>query len=218
MDFSLIILAGGRSRRIDEDKGLKILAGEPLINHVMSRFSNFVDEIIVVLKSEIQKRAYSQVLENDARLLIDLDKGESPLVGALTGFKESNAAYAFLTGCDTPFISTAAIRLLLENVRGFDAATFQWPNGWIEPLTAAYRIEPSMRLAKAYYMQGELRLRKVLTSLPRLKILPVSMLQDFDPNLLTFFDLDTLEDFQKAEKILKGAEVAHFSSRRFSNI
>jgi len=212
LDFSLIILAGGRSRRIDEDKGLKMLAGEPLIKHVMNKFSNFVDEILIILKSEFQKRAYSQVLENDARLLIDLDKGESPLVGALTGFKESNAAYAFLTGCDTPFISTAAIRLLLENVRGFDAATFQWPNGWIEPLTAAYRIEPSMRFAKACYMQGELRLRKVLISLPRLKTLPVNVLQNFDPNLLTFFDLDTLEDFQKAEKIFKRLEVAHFSN------
>lgn len=213
MDYSAIILAGGRSSRLNEDKGLMRLAGKPLINHVVGKFSSLVDEILVVLKSEAQKRLYGQVLNKDIRLLIDLDPGESPLIGALTGFKESNTTYAFLSGCDTPFISFAAIQLLLENVRGFDAATFQWPNEWIEPLTAVYRVEPSLRLAETYCMQGELRLRKVLASLPRLKTLPVSMLQEFDPNLLTFFDLDTIKDFQMAEKILESATSTHFYMR-----
>ncbi|MFQ6054151.1 MAG: molybdenum cofactor guanylyltransferase, partial [Candidatus Bathyarchaeia archaeon] len=156
LERSAIILAGGRSTRMNIDKGLRPLGGEPLVTHVIRRVSDLVDEVLLVVSSEQQRNDYAAVLGGDAELLIDLHERGSPLVGAITGFKKARGKYAFITGCDTPFISPEAVSLLFRESQGGDGATFQWPNGWVEPLAAVYRVEPALREALEAYGKGDL--------------------------------------------------------------
>lgn len=200
---SAIILAGGGSTRMDRDKGLRHLGGEPLVRHVIRRISGFVDEFIVVVGNENQRREYAIVLDGRVKLLIDLYQDGSPLVGAITGLKHVQGRYAFITGCDTPFISPVAVSLLFREAEGFDGATFQWPNGWIEPLAAVYRVEQSLSLAIEAYRRGDHRLRTVLRGLKRIKFIPIETLRALDPQLLTLFDIDTDDALFEAEEILK---------------
>jgi len=64
LDKTAVILAGGFSKRLREDKGLIKLAGKPLILHVIDRISNAVDEVIIVVGSEDQKKDYSCILKS----------------------------------------------------------------------------------------------------------------------------------------------------------
>lgn len=153
---SAIILAGGKSTRMNEDKGLKELCGEPLVNHVIHRVSDHVDEILVVVGSEVQKDVYSGIVGDRVKLVIDRYDDGSPLVGALTGFSEAKGDYALVTGCDMPFISHKVIQYLFNAGEGRNGAVFRWPNGWVEPLIAVYRIKPSLDLALDLYNSGNL--------------------------------------------------------------
>jgi molybdopterin-guanine dinucleotide biosynthesis protein A len=198
-----IILAGGGSTRMKSDKGLRELGGEPLVRHVIRRVSGHVDEVILVLGSEEQRRDYSRVLGGGADLVVDLYGEGSPLVGAITGFKSARGEYALVTACDMPFISRGALEMLFGEGDGFDGAVFQWPNGWIEPLLAVYRVRPSLEKALELHEWGDLRIRRILQNLPKVRMIPMERLEAMDPGLLTFFDADTEESLSEAEKIIK---------------
>jgi molybdopterin-guanine dinucleotide biosynthesis protein A len=188
------------------DKGLSTLRGEPLVGHVVRRIAGLVDEVVVVVGSEKQEGEYSQVLDDGIQLLVDVDEVGSPLVGAITGLECIRGSCALITGCDVPFILPEAVSMLFGECEGFDGATFQWPNGWIEPLLSVYRVEPALRLALEAYDREDHRLRTVLHSLPHLKLIPIKALRIIDPQLLSLWDVDTREDLAKAEETLERME------------
>lgn len=200
---SAIILAGGKSTRMNEDKGLRELGGEPLVKHVIRRVSCLVDEVLIVLGSEDQRRAYSRAIGVEAELAVDIYEDGTPLVGALTGLKHAKGEYALITGCDMPFLSKDAIRLLFREADVFNGAVFRWPNGWIEPLIAVYRVEPSLKKAQDLYDAGDLRLRMVLLELPDVRMIPIENLRAVDPDLLSLYDADTENELLEAERVLK---------------
>ncbi len=63
---SAVILAGGFSRRFGSDNGSVILADKPLVIHVIERVSELVDEVLLVVSSENQKKTFEPILENKA--------------------------------------------------------------------------------------------------------------------------------------------------------
>jgi len=203
LEKSAIILSGGGSTRMKGDKGLRVLCGAPLVNHVVNRVSSMVEEVIVVVGSELQKQRYVRIIRPSAEVIVDSYSGGSPLIGAITGFEHTKARYALVTGCDAPLISGKAVQLLFDGAEGHDASTFIWPNGWIEPLAAVYGVEPSLKKALGFYREGDLRLRSVLRALPRVNLIPIDRLREIDPELLTLFDVDTEEALLEAEKKLK---------------
>ncbi len=185
------------------EKGLKELGGEALVNRVLRTIGDMVDEVILVVGSPEQREAYSRIVMHDITFTIDVYKDGSPLVGALTGFRSVSGEYALITACDMPFISRMAVETLFDEAQGHNGASYQWPNEWIEPLFAVYRVEPSLTKAVELYNSGDLRLRKILLQLPDVKMIPIDALRAVDPDLRTLFDADTEEALNEAEKILK---------------
>ena len=204
---SAIILAGGKSTRMGEDKGLKKLDGRALIKHVIDRVSPHVDEVLLVLGSEEQKTAYMNQIGDSVRYVLDEYSQNASLVGALTGLKAARGEYALLTGCDMPFISPDAVSLLFEKAYGRSGATFQWANGWIEPLLSVYHVESASTLAEKLYLNGEMRLRMILYRLPDVHMISMDELRKIDKDLLSFFDADTDDLYKKAEKLIKNGDV-----------
>ena len=200
---SAIILAGGRSTRMNGEKGLRTLEGVPLVNHVIRRVSGLVDDVFLVLGSREQRDAYTGVVDGGVELLVDIYEDSSPLVGAMTGFERAGGGYALVTGCDMPFIQAEAVQLLFREAQGHDGAVFLWPNGWIEPLLAVYNVEASLSKAAELYDKGELRIRMILRELGDVSMIPVETLKEFDPDLLTLFDADTEGALREAEELLK---------------
>ena len=64
-----VILAGGFSRRFGRDKGLVVLAGKPLIVHVIDRVSKVADEVLVVVSSAEQKNKFETILGETKTIL-----------------------------------------------------------------------------------------------------------------------------------------------------
>jgi molybdopterin-guanine dinucleotide biosynthesis protein A len=204
MAKTALILAGGFSERFGQDKGLVMMAGKPLLLHVLDRVGEAVEEVIVVVSSPRRREAYSSALPKGTRILVDIEDSQSPLVGALTGFVDARGDYSVLLPCDTPFISGEVIDLLLETSQGMEAAVPRWPNGYIEPLQAAYRTNSALEAAEAAVKMGETRLLCRISRLRRVRYVSTEVIKKIDPGLVTFFNVNTPMDLKKAERLVRG--------------
>ena len=202
MDKSAIILAGGFSSRFGQDKGLLLLAGKPLIKHVIHAIYGMVDETIIVVSSKIQAENFAKVTGSNVRTVIDAGNMQSPLIGALTGFEEAYGGYSLLLPCDTPLVSRDILMLLLGLRSNKNAVIPRWPNGYIEPLQAVYRTKPALEAAKKALDKGKTDMRSMVNELQRVRYVSTLVLRQLDPELRTFFNVNTPLDLKKAEFLI----------------
>ncbi len=201
MKRSAVILAGGFSQRFGQDKGLIELAGKPLLLHVLDTVSDIVSEAVVVVSSDAQKRTFTSILQNRVAVVVDKYEKQGPLVGALTGFEKAQGRYSLLLPCDTPFISRQVSSLLLELCIKRNAAIPRWPNGYIEPLQAAYRTESALRAAEIALSEKRFDMRSMILRMTGVRYVSTMVLRQMDPELLTFFNVNTPEDLKSAESM-----------------
>lgn len=197
-----IILAGGFSERFGQDKGLVQMAGKPLVLRVYERATKAVDEVIAVVSSTRQREAYSSLLPNGTRILVDIEDSQSPLIGALTGFADARGDHSILLPCDTPFISEEVVKLLFEISQRIDAAIPRWPNGYIEPLHAVYRTDSALTAAEEAIEKGGMRLLSMISLLKRVRYLSTEVIKKVDPDLITFLNINTPADLRNAERLI----------------
>jgi molybdopterin-guanine dinucleotide biosynthesis protein A len=203
LDKSAVILAGGFSNRYGQDKGLRLLAGKPLIKHVLDITCDIADEMIIVVSSKIQAENFVKVSGSDARIVIDANDMQSPLIGALTGFEKACGEYSLLLPCDTPLVSKDILTLLLELRTNKNAVIPRWPNGYIEPLQAVYCTKPATEAAKRILNMGKADMRSMVDELRGVRYISTLVLQQLDPKLRTFFNINTPLDLKKAEFVVR---------------
>lgn len=201
MQNSAIILAGGPSKRFGRDKGLVKLKGKVLVRYLLEKVAKIVDEKVIVVGSNAQKNTFSPLFEHVADVIVDKYDGHSPLIGALTGFETVQSDYSLLLPCDTPFLSGKIATLLLDVCMGRSATIPRWPNGWIEPLQAAYNTKSAIVATKKALDQGKRDMLSMINYLHGVRYISTLVLQELDPELLTFFNINTFEDLGKAESI-----------------
>ena len=203
LDRSAIVLAGGFSSRFGQDKGVLELANKPLIRHVADAVESVVDEIIVVTNSEERVAKYAKFLRPVVKFAVDVGELRSPLIGALTGFCAAQGTYSLLLPFDTPFVSREVVSLLFELCLNRAAVIPRWPNGHIEPLHAVYRTTPALEAAKAAVAEKKLKVRAMIEKLSGVRYVSTLVIQQLDPELRTFFNVNTPADLKNAMTLTK---------------
>ena len=199
---SAIVLAGGFSNRFGEDKGVLELAGKPLLRHVVDAVRDKVDEVVVVTSSEERVEKYAALVAGSVRFAVDQSELRGPLIGALTGFSVAKGLYSLLLPFDTPFVSAEVVSLLFEVCVGKAAAIPRWPNGQIEPLHAVYQTAVAQEAAKAAVAEGRLDMRGMIEKMRGVRFISTLVIQQLDPELRTFFNINTRVDLKKASSMI----------------
>lgn len=134
--YSCIILSGGMSRRMGEDKGSMIIQGKPMILHILERLNGKINDAVIVLNNQERINSYNELLnayvpveieENftySLGFIEDEVKDKGPVAGIMTGLKNIKTDYALVLPCDSPFISEDNIKTmfdLLESSENTDA-------------------------------------------------------------------------------------------------
>jgi len=117
-----VILCGGRSSRMGEDKSLlPFLDSNSLTQYQYDKLKTFFDEIY--LSSKVDKFDF---LSNKEKYLI-LDKGEvfSPIVALQTIFSNFKSSKVFIITVDTPLISIETIEKLINESLNNDICVAQ---------------------------------------------------------------------------------------------
>lgn len=203
MSKSAIILAGGLSTRFGKDKGLLLLANKPLTKYLLDVIKSLVDERLVIVSSATQAKNYLEIVGSDAKVIVDRQDIRSPLIGALAGFEEAQGESSLLVPCDTPFVSKEVMSLLFELCAGKTAVIPRWPNGCIEPLQAVYHTKSALNAAREAVGRCEVNMQGMTTRLRGVRYVSTLVLQQVDPDLRTFFNVNSPLDLKRAEAILR---------------
>ena len=104
-------------------------------------------------------------------------------------------------GCDQPFLAPRLLAALFAQVRDRDAAVPRWPNGMIEPLTAAYRKAAMVRAAGRALAAGERSNHAMLDRMRNVRFVTTATLRHFDPTLRSFVNVNTPADLARARRM-----------------
>ncbi len=113
MERTAIILAGGNSSRMGEDKGLMLIKGKPMIKHVIDIVEGVVENIIIVSNNEEYNQFGYTVLPDEI-------KGKGPLGGIYTGLLHSKTELNLVLSCDIPYVNANVLNLLISHSKGYD--------------------------------------------------------------------------------------------------
>jgi molybdopterin-guanine dinucleotide biosynthesis protein A len=198
LDIGCIVLAGGKGLRLGRDKVLEVVGGSNLLQRVVFRLSSFNSNIIVVVangKALPQLTGYAGL-----RIVTDIYPGKGALGGIHAGLTASNRQYNLVVAGDMPFLNQALLQYMVQLSPGFDLVVPR-RGDWVEPLHAVYSkdcLTPIERLLE----QGETRVR-ALFSLVKVRYIEGDEISQFDPQQLSFFNVNTEADLERAQRLAK---------------
>src|SRR5882762_3335541 len=186
-----IVLAGGRSSRMGTSKALLLFDDEPLIVHVVATLQRLFADVVVVA-------APGQDLPSmPVRLVSDEVAYQGPVGGIYYGLMATGSDAAFVTSCDSVFLNIDLIAHLLDQLPEHDVVVPHW-QGRFQPLHAVYRRSVSPLLAEQL-ARGQLRPVHLFDKV-RLRRVDEDEIRRFDPEGVSFYNMNTPEDYAEALK------------------
>jgi len=196
-----IVLAGGKSLRLGRDKALEEIGGQTIIERVLERLSPLDTEIILATAQS----NLSLLPDLGVKTVVDVYPGKGPLGGIYSGLKASLSFHSLVVACDMPFLNIALLRYLIELCLAFDVVIPKVDEK-TEPLHAVYSknclapIEAMLKLDRL----------KIIDLLDAVKVRYVedAEVEKFDPERLSFFNINSKADLERARSLLEKEETS----------
>lgn len=182
------LLAGGKSSRMGEDKGLMMLHDKRIIEHILAILKPIFKKIIIVSNN----KSYSQF---GAEVIPDLILDCGPAGAIYTALVHSDSEQIFVVTCDMPFISAEAIAYLISESKNVQIVV-PVHHQKFEPLFALYS-RSCLETWKKVVDTGVFKLQNIISNF---KVLELNVEgHSFFPEDL-FTNINTKEDLEKASK------------------
>ncbi|TFH14100.1 molybdenum cofactor guanylyltransferase [Candidatus Bathyarchaeota archaeon] len=203
MNSGVIILAGGKGSRIGGKKAFITLSNRPLIHYIHSIALEISNEIIIVTSKEDKNNRILKQLPGSPKIIHDLCEDVGPLMGIYSGLRATEAEKCLILPCDTPLANTDLLKFLVQSANGYDAVIPRWPNGFIEPLHSVFDVNKSIIFIEASLSRGEKRINDLIKQFELINYISINTLRKYDPELLTFNNINYLEDLKMVEKTIR---------------
>ena len=212
--LTLVVNAGGQSRRMGRDKALLPVppAGQPLLGHVVARLAPLRPGALVVVSNNAELPALV-TLPGAPQFVADAYPDTGTLGGIATGLRHT-ADRALVVACDLPLVSASLCRFLWaiaqENADESGDRLDRWDavvpvvGGYEEPLHALDHVR-CLPAIEARLAQGQ---RRVISFMPdvRTRYVTEDELRPIDPELRSFVNANTPEEWEAALQLLMGVE------------
>lgn len=183
-----IVLAGGMSTRMGQDKASLPWKGSDLLNTVLARLAPVCTELVVV--SNVPRHI---VLPN-VKIVADKYIRCGPLAGMQAGIRAATCDYSFIAACDMPYLNTQAVAYIGSIAVGYDAAV-PFIGDFFNPLHGVYR-RTCLPYIERLLKQGRYSILNFYNQI-KLRRINVEELKKFDTELKTLININTPEDLQR---------------------
>jgi molybdopterin-guanine dinucleotide biosynthesis protein A len=187
-DSIAVIMAGGDSRRMGQDKANVMLGEQTLLQSVAATLKPLFGEVIVSVRQPRPEIILPQVCDDPAH--------RGPLAGLAAALERATTPWIFAVACDMPFITPAVIEYLALQRADYQAVV-PMAGGYPQPLAAFY-ASSCLEVVRAI-LNGN-GSHSLLAPLDKLRVCYVTEdeMLAVDPQLRSFFDLDTPQDVARA--------------------
>jgi molybdopterin-guanine dinucleotide biosynthesis protein A len=215
LDTSAIILANETSKGFPNDKGTMLIDNKALIRHVFDAVNAIVNEVIIVTDTQERADEYAKLLPKTAKFVIDTQQTQSPLSGIITGFEMAQGTSALLLPYDAPFVNRELAKFLLDLTIGKMASVPRTSDNEIEPFCSAYQTKKVLETAKQIANEdATVDLYLLVEKLRGVRYISMSVIKQIDPELQSFFSINTPLDLKRAVVMLQGKQKQQQTKRR----
>lgn len=173
-DIEIVILAGGKSSRMGQDKGLVLLNGKPMVTYAILLAGNLKLPLRIISNNLVYEKFGYPVTK-------DLISDKGPIGGLHTALKTTEHDYIFLLSCDSPLISEAIVQKIIANISG-EKIIVPVSNDKIYPLCAIYPRKIELT-AEENIRKNILKMTTLINSAEH-KVINIQSLLDKDPYAL----------------------------------
>jgi molybdenum cofactor guanylyltransferase len=205
-------MAGGGSTRFGEDKARAVLGGQPMLTRMCELLATVTKSTHIVAPSGRYEFATAPVIE-------DRWPGEGPLGGIITALLHSHGIvgarhavpaaahdWNLILSCDMPFLTADWLKYLRDFAQASHAkAVLPRSQRGREPLCACWRTSAAPELQVAF--EGGMRRVNDALKLLNAEVLDESHGKRFDSAGKLFWNMNTPEDYQEAQRILAANDV-----------
>ena len=191
-----IILAGGTSTRLGQDKALIEIQGEVLIQRVVRTLSALVDQVILVT-NQPEKLAFLGL-----PMVGDVYTGASTLGGLHAGLSAIQTTYGLVVGCDMPFLNAELLRYMISLCQGdaqMDHSRYDVVipriGRYLEPLHAIYARRCQQSFAEHIASQQD-HIRYAFEGMC-VRYVEKQEIAHYDPKQRSFFNVNTPDDLER---------------------
>ncbi len=201
MEINCIILAGGKSVRLGRDKLVEKIGTTSLLEQVVSSVRPLSKKILIVTANE---RTFTEYADRpDITVVSDIIPGQGSLGGIYTGLVNSDLRNNLVLAADMPFLNVPLLRYMIEVSNGFD---FVLPRiGTLyEPLHAIYSKECIKPIETLFEQRKKMIIE--LFNYVKVRFVDRDEVDRYDPDHLSFFNINTPQELQKAREIIEGRQ------------
>lgn len=193
MQVSGVILSGGKSSRMDENKAFVRVGGRRLIDIIVEKLNRHFHEVIIVTN---EPEIYQEL---GTRVVTDIIPGKGPLSGLHAGLAYSRFEAAFVVACDMPFIDMNLARYMVAMLPGCDVVAPRVRERF-QPLFAVYS-RSCLPVFERCLVQDKLKISRVYQEELKVKyITEEDVLRFGDPEVI-FCNVNSRENLSRAQEI-----------------
>ncbi len=209
MNTTSIVLAGGRGSRLGKEKHAESVAGKSLIERVIDSLDPLSTEVLIVISQRQPRSSFASYPR--VRTVVDVYAAGGPLGGIYTGLAQSSSFSNLAVACDMPFLNRELLRHMIGLSPGFDIVMPRIGD-YREPLHAVYTRDCLPAMEKLIE-GGNLKVSDLVDRV-RVRYVGKEEIELFDPEHLSFFNVNTARDLERAREVAsRGAATGNTSDR-----
>jgi molybdopterin-guanine dinucleotide biosynthesis protein A len=187
-----IILAGGQNTRFaGKEKAFISIGGQRIMDRLYRLFSEIFKDVLIVTNQP------AKYLEWGAQIVTDIFPIRSSLTGIHAGLFYTRTPHAFITACDVPFLQKEIIEIIVGNLNEKIDVVIPETSEGLEPLCAAYSVR-CLDTIRHNLIKNRMKIQMFFRKM-RVKRISERTLRRIDPQLSSFFNINSPPDLVRAE-------------------
>ncbi len=176
-----------------KNKCLLKIKDKTLLERTIDKLKSLFSEILVVAKGE---EGYEKI---ECKLVHDIFPYRSSLTGIHTGLIHSSSPHSFIMACDMPLLKTEVISFLVSQTMEDIDVVIPKIGKFYEPLCAIYSHR-CIPVIEEFLKKRIFTIREIFNHV-RVREITQQQIQQYDPDLISFFNVNTKKDYERLLKI-----------------
>ena len=197
-DVTGILLAGGKSRRMGEDKRFMLVGQRTLFERTCTVLCELFEQVCIVIAQD------SPPLQAEVPVVRDLIPDCGSLGGLYTGLQLAKTQHIFLAASDMPFLNPDVIRYMVYLKDQADIVISRWETR-LQPTHAVYGRDCLPVIEEMMNLHNKKIHSMIDHSALRVRVIAESEIRQIDHDGRSMFNINTPSDLEAAQSLYDGS-------------